>query len=419
MDSFFSFMNMAKTAIMGSVFYINDLYDFLDFIGNVNSGTSYSGTTVFLETDIDFSSCSGKLSPIGRNSENSFMGIFDGKSHTLSNLKISSSSEYAGLFGYAQGAVISNLKLDSTCSISCNSGIQNVYVGGLVGYCIATSKSECVINNCTTAAEVSFSGNTLKSHGRIGGLIGKCQGTDKNGCTIINSMCYSTVKYSGISKESIMGGICGVCNGKDANKKCSIYNSGTYSTLIHSGTVNNKLIMGGLIGSGSNVLMENCVGACPMTSSDKSKKTGGIAGTLKSSNIIRVFWEETQEVDSPCSDKDDSTMIDGTSSAPSKFCIKVAEALNRYKKENFGSNRLGKMALNKNTDYDWILVHMEGGNVNNINRNVFLIQRNFVPTPNREDRPFVGWYGVVTSNGREYYSPLKQGDIEFYARYKV
>lgn len=128
MDSFFSFMNKAKTAMMGSFFYIHNMYDFTDFAGNVNSGMTYEGTTVVLETDLDFSNYLGEFSPIGLNSENPFMGTFDGKGHTLSNLNIIASSEYVGLFGYTQGATISNLIFDATCSVTSNSMGPNTYI---------------------------------------------------------------------------------------------------------------------------------------------------------------------------------------------------------------------------------------------------------------------------------------------------
>ena len=45
---------------------------------NVSSGTSYNGTTVFLDADIDFyDGLSEQIEPIGKS--NSFQGMFDGR----------------------------------------------------------------------------------------------------------------------------------------------------------------------------------------------------------------------------------------------------------------------------------------------------------------------------------------------------
>lgn len=418
MDSFFSFMNMAKTAVMGSFMYIHSLYDLTDFVSNVNSGMNYSGTTVILESDIDFSTYVGDFTPIGIDEENSFMGVFDGKNHIISNLTIVTSSEYAGLFGYTQGATIKNLKLDSTCSISSISLKPDVYIGGLVGYCAVTDINECIIDGCMSAARVSFSGNTMKSYDRTGGLIGECEGTEEKGCTITNSMNYGPVKHSGLSKNSIMGGICGVCEGKNSeNGKCTIYNSGTYSTIIHSGTVNEGLVMGGILGVGTNVCMENCVSACPITSGRKTRISGGIAGTLKASDITRVFWEEAQGVTGACSDKEKNVVLDGTSKNPSKFHEKTVEALNRYRDEKLGILKFGKKTLKANIEYDWVLLNMNGGSGNNITRNVFIAHRAFVPTPRKENTSFLGWCEDNLLSEKCGYSPLKSNSIGFYAKY--
>ena len=81
--------------------HISNANDLIQFSKNVNSGTSYSGTTVFLDADIDFSGgFSGKFEPIGTDDSN-FQGTFDGQGYTISNLAINSSSQYVGLFGYS------------------------------------------------------------------------------------------------------------------------------------------------------------------------------------------------------------------------------------------------------------------------------------------------------------------------------
>lgn len=66
------------------------------FAKRVSSGESFKGKLVTLEADLDFD---GKtISPVG-DSENPFMGYFDGNGHIIKNAVISS-VEYSGLFAY-------------------------------------------------------------------------------------------------------------------------------------------------------------------------------------------------------------------------------------------------------------------------------------------------------------------------------
>ena len=103
---------------LGAEIKISNVQGLIELSENVNSGTNYSGTTVLLDSDLDFSGgYSEQFSVIGYNSNNYFNGVFDGQGHTISNLRVNSSSlEYIGLFGYSQGATIQNVVIDGSCS---------------------------------------------------------------------------------------------------------------------------------------------------------------------------------------------------------------------------------------------------------------------------------------------------------------
>ena len=88
-----TFLLLAAAALVNSVIgeelRIRSVDEFVQFKDNVSSGTSYSGTTVFLESDLSFT---GKtFDPIGNESKY-FCGVFDGQGHVISNLAITSSS---------------------------------------------------------------------------------------------------------------------------------------------------------------------------------------------------------------------------------------------------------------------------------------------------------------------------------------
>ena len=99
----------------GAEVWITSVNEFIDFSKAVNSGTTYEGTTVFLDSDIDLTEKT--FEPIG-NYSNYFLGVFDGQGHLIRNLNMTSSSQYIGLFGYSRGLTIRNVILDSSCSIT-------------------------------------------------------------------------------------------------------------------------------------------------------------------------------------------------------------------------------------------------------------------------------------------------------------
>ena len=73
---------------------INNAQELINFAKSVNSGNTYSAYTVYLDADIEFdSTLSQQYVPISK-----FLGIFNGKGHTISNLNVNISSGHVGLF---------------------------------------------------------------------------------------------------------------------------------------------------------------------------------------------------------------------------------------------------------------------------------------------------------------------------------
>lgn len=63
-----------------NTFTIHNMSEFVRFSDDVNSGTNYLGTTVFLDSDIEFTQeFSNEFRLIGVNETVDFIGTFDGK----------------------------------------------------------------------------------------------------------------------------------------------------------------------------------------------------------------------------------------------------------------------------------------------------------------------------------------------------
>ncbi len=202
---------------------------------NSTDATTLNGDYV-LGASIDMSGKSDQ-SPIGEKGH-PFTGTFvgDGKK-TISGLKIEGTAEGTALFGYTNGAKISNLIV---------------------------------------------SGNVTSSHAHTGGIVGLARGTTISGCT---NKVNVTSTYTG--NDSGVGGIVGLVYADAANSATSI------SGCSNSGNITAVRYVGGIVGvsrSGSDVAGYSIsITGCNNSGEIKTTSAnvaGGIAGYLKSSNTV-------------------------------------------------------------------------------------------------------------------------------------
>ncbi|MBQ8837620.1 MAG: hypothetical protein IJ002_08995 [Clostridia bacterium] len=203
-----------------------------DMLLLMTTSSAWSGSYT-LTKDIDMSGVSGQT-PIGDGTDN-FTGTFDGGGYTVSNLNISTTAQYTGLFGYIKGATVKNLTVDGLISSSAQ------YIGGLVGYANAST-----IENCQNKATVS--GTRY-----VGGMVGYCN----NGISLTN--CYSSGDV--ISSASDVGGLVGLINGITDMSYCWSDGKVTY---------NNQCI-GGMIGrTAGTIKVTNCYADSTLALADGS-----------------------------------------------------------------------------------------------------------------------------------------------------
>ena len=131
------------------VYQINSLSDWMTFADDVAEGTSYSGATLHLNTNLTTEVMIGTA-------EHKFSGTFDGDGHTITFNK-TASEDYCAPFRYIEDATISNLTVKGTVTTT---GIK---LGGLVAYACGTN----TISHCTVSAILTCNrtGNTDASNG--------------------------------------------------------------------------------------------------------------------------------------------------------------------------------------------------------------------------------------------------------------
>lgn len=161
----------------------------------VNNGIcTYEGRVVRLDNDIDMT---GVLMPTIGITDHPFMGEFNGQSHTISNLSITSTNDNVGLFGALMNAYVHNVRIDGANIIGEN------HVGVLFG---TTVYSPCYIS------DVLVENSSVSGLGSVGGIGGRVA-DDKNIAYATIERCYFkgtvTTAYANTNDAAWAGGICG------------------------------------------------------------------------------------------------------------------------------------------------------------------------------------------------------------------
>ena len=303
---------------------IEDLEFMRDKVNNDN--TNYGDKHYLLTDNLTFADDAENWDPIGQNNAKSFKGTFDGGDYAISNLKMGSETTpleliYAGLFGYTDGATISNLTVVWTefynsvsenysycgaiagfsrggniinCSSSGKLNTISFFSGGIVGQTIAMN-----ITNCSSSIDISSSLSTyseaIKSY--CGGIVGFSDKDVITNCIFSGNLFIktsnSTSYCGGIAGNTFRGSIID-CISTGSLSSFSSSTEGFYSS--YSGSFS-----GGIVGNTYNTNVSNCItsGVISASSSSSSALAGGIVarcegGDLKNCNTSAVVSSYTE-----------------------------------------------------------------------------------------------------------------------------
>ncbi len=245
-----TFKRFTGSGTGGSPYLIYDIYGLQGMLG-------YLTSTFGLANNIDASSTSlwnmgAGFIPIGTGS-NSFTGVFNGNSHTISNLFIDRpmSNKPVGLWGEIRQATIQNVGLT-------NVNVTGLWgVGALAGYVV----------NQNTIDNVYATGAVTGQGGEVGGLVGSIYSS-----TLDNS--YTTANVTGHNRE--VGGLVGY---------------GSNTTIDNSyakGTVAGTDYVGGLVGGGYHYTMDNDYATGTVTAT--GVYVGGLLGYSGSNTTINTSY---------------------------------------------------------------------------------------------------------------------------------
>ena len=264
--------NDRQNSAAASTKYINDLDDLVDFLNDVNDeGNDYSGTTVYLTTDLDLDDLSStddiNFGSIGTE-ETPFRGTFDGQGHKISNYRFinqdsSTNGWNIGFFGNVENATIRNLWLDDYevwagpygryqgsgqwgSFSNNNSWTTTDRVGGLVGHVSGslTCSNILATNGSVTAVELDqYAGQ------RAGGLIGIADGTVSLYNVEVRCDVYAVADEWG--ERVVAGGMVAYCQPDSSFTNC--YFSGSVVTGAEANSpVDREALVGGILGYCTN-----------------------------------------------------------------------------------------------------------------------------------------------------------------------
>jgi hypothetical protein len=231
---------------------------------DLNNVRNELGSNFILMNNIDMNN--NEWTPIGQE-QSSFIGMFDGGNFIISNIKITNSHKYFGLFGHSSG-IVKNIKLNN---ISINSvGIisHSTYGGSLIGYNNGSVENIYVINAEINILKNSESNNNFAY---VGGIIGFNSAT-------INNLVFNGLLNGG----EYTGGIVG-------------YNTAKVTNIFATATINgtsesSRVYVGGMTGYNSGELKYIFFeGSVHGKSDTVNVYVGGIAGIHIISNLSNIF----------------------------------------------------------------------------------------------------------------------------------
>ena len=218
-----------------------ELMQDLDFDAN-NDGSTWSGngdegySLDSGDSQADYFpvvSGAGGWLPIG-DERNTFVAVFDGNNHTISNLAIRRDQTYVGLFGRTgSGAAIRNLGLIDNLADYTGSSGGGIYIGGLVG----SQYQGSITASYATGAAAGGDGD----YDYVGGLVGR-----QDGGSIMAS--YATgAAAGGDGSNDYVGGLVGWQYGAQITRYGGSITA-SYATGAAAGGDGNHDYVGGLVG---------------------------------------------------------------------------------------------------------------------------------------------------------------------------
>lgn len=237
--------------------------------GTLTDVTQNNAAKGALTADIDLAPFA-HWTPIG-NESSKYTGLFDGQNFTISHLNITQQGNHSGLFGYANGATIKNVRTEGEVNLNVTAYTEGY--GGVVGQMDNSTVSNCHSSvNFHIESQMTGSDNCI---GHIGGIVGKMH----QSASTVTGCSYNGNMHFGQSYINVAGGIVGY----------AIHSEVPLSNCSFTGSITcnneNRTILGGIFGYTRNsgaVRVQNCLSHGNIQKTGNTEVTGVVIGQINS-----------------------------------------------------------------------------------------------------------------------------------------
>jgi hypothetical protein len=215
--------------------------DFFNLAQNVT--TSVSTKIYALTKDLDFTNFTWNITTDIEADKTGFSGMFNGNGHTISNITITATKSYAGVFRSLFGGTVTNVKFNN---VKVTGSAEKL--GGIFGAVISGSVSNIEVTNVSVLATATIA--------RIGGFIGQIFSNDNpveiKNISIINDISANddgsyTYQIGGEKASERIGGLVGFAQTSSAQYYMNITISNCYVQAIVGGCTTGNYV-GGIVG---------------------------------------------------------------------------------------------------------------------------------------------------------------------------
>lgn len=270
-------------------FHIKTKEELLGFRALVNNGISFNNQTVYLDSNLDLSAITWDT-PIGKDEEYAFSGIFNGQGHYINiNMNFEDIGEFEnflnlGLFGYSTG-VISNLEIKGNIEASVN----YAYFGSIVGY-----NYDGTIEHCVNSANINIDNKTsVSKHNYWGGIVGINDKGNVKFCVNRGNINTESFAYDLHSSNYFyyIGGIVAYSSSTSGIYASRNYGNLTINSSDHNMNIKSQIYnyVGGIVGTARNISCMYCAnfGNIEVEKCNNYNFIGGI--TSASHNVSNSF----------------------------------------------------------------------------------------------------------------------------------
>ena len=257
----------------------------------------FAGKKIVLLNSIDLTGI--ELEPIGSSSSTPFKGSFDGNGYTISGIKITTSRDQNGLFGYvySDDSVFSNVTLSGSIS-------NGLYSGGLIGNLKVPKKGnfkvQNIINKCSVRCQDTWNDNITA------GVIGCINSYGNANIEIIGCINSGSITSAAGLADSYTGGIvsCIYAAKTDYYKFYRCLHNGSLSSSAPKGYYDGYA--GGIVAymSNGNYIVDECMASGRVYCLGYDTHSGGLIGKMTPHSFEIKNCVLTSNVTGKCSSGD-------------------------------------------------------------------------------------------------------------------